>query len=308
MPRQQELFGDFEREAPPAIPGLRYLPQYISQHYHDELLNVIDGQPWETGLTRRVQQYGWRYDYDNYTINPSDYLGPLPSWGKEIAERLVKEKHFTEEPDQLIVNEYIPGQGISGHRDKRCFGETVASLSLGSQCMMDFYRGSVQRSPETALLLEPNSMLILDAEARTQWGHGIKARKSDLVQGVRVLRTRRVSLTLRTVVARIRDDSIEQRIAKLKLAEDFCRTTPGLEDFTEPISRRIRKIHRKPEPKTIDQYSMNDQQIEEMVSRVRQEWQQEVRDLLRIGTIIRAEGIETSGFDATLAGYFMPFD
>lgn len=42
------------------IPGLQYLPDYIIRQEHDQLLALIDQQPWLDTLKRRVQHYGYR--------------------------------------------------------------------------------------------------------------------------------------------------------------------------------------------------------------------------------------------------------
>ena len=42
-------------------------------------------------------------------------------------------------------------------------------------------------------------LLILSGEARYDWTHEIPAHKSDMINGARQPRTRRVSLTFRTV-------------------------------------------------------------------------------------------------------------
>lgn len=43
--------------------------------------------------------------------------------------------------DQLIINEYQPGQGINPHIDNvKLFAEPIVSLSLGSECIMEFDR------------------------------------------------------------------------------------------------------------------------------------------------------------------------
>lgn len=56
-----------------------------------------------------------------------------------LAERLVADGRFAAVPDQVIANEYLPGQGISAHVDcEPCFGEVIASLSLLSACEMRF--------------------------------------------------------------------------------------------------------------------------------------------------------------------------
>lgn len=41
--------------------------------------------------------------------------------------------------DQLIINEYTPGQGINPHIDNpTLFSSPIVSLSLGSDCVMEF--------------------------------------------------------------------------------------------------------------------------------------------------------------------------
>jgi alkylated DNA repair dioxygenase AlkB len=180
------------------IPGLTYLPAYVSADEASGLLAAVDAGPWLADLARRVQHHGYRYDYKARRVAREARIGPLPGWSASLAGRLVAEGHFAAPPDQLIVNEYEPGQGISRHVDcVPCFGPTIASLTLGSGCQMDFLH------PETgttgSVYLEPGSLLVLGGEARLRWTHEIRKRRSDEVGGARVARARRVSLTFRTV-------------------------------------------------------------------------------------------------------------
>jgi alkylated DNA repair dioxygenase AlkB len=112
-----------------------------------------------------------------------------------LAARLAAEGVFARPPDQVIVNEYQPGQGIAPHLDSLAFGPVVASLSLGSACSMGFEGPGGEA---LSLWLEPGSLLVLGGEARSSWKHGIAKRRSDVVDGVRHPRGRRVSLTFRT--------------------------------------------------------------------------------------------------------------
>jgi alkylated DNA repair dioxygenase AlkB len=50
------------------------------------------------------------------------------------------------------------------------------------------------------LYLEPRSLITLSGLARYQWTHAIPARKSDVVDGFKIERGRRISLTFRTVI------------------------------------------------------------------------------------------------------------
>ncbi|WP_372675343.1 alpha-ketoglutarate-dependent dioxygenase AlkB [Aquicoccus sp.] len=123
-----------------------------------------------------------------------------PRWqrNRRVAKRLACEGVFPKTPDQVIVNECLPGQGIAAHIDCRpCFGETIAILSLGSACVMRFEHHPSSRTVDLAL--QPLSLLTISGEARHAWTHAIPARKSDLIGGEKHLRSRRVSLTFRTM-------------------------------------------------------------------------------------------------------------
>src|SRR5690606_41391937 len=121
---------------------------------------------------------GWRFEYKARAIDYSMYLGELPPWAQPLAKRLFEGGYFAKEPDQLIINEYQPGQGIAGHVDcEPCFGSTIASVSLGSVCVMDFV--SLKSREKIEILLEPKSLVVISGEARYDWTHAIAARTWD---------------------------------------------------------------------------------------------------------------------------------
>jgi alkylated DNA repair dioxygenase AlkB len=187
-------------EVSPQIPsGLRYWPDFILQSCADALLAFVDATEWDRGMKRRVQHYGWRYDYRAGRVNSNDYLGPLPSVFAELANKIGENLSAPTDFDQVIVNEYLPGQGISVHIDcLPCFGPIVASISLCSTCEMVFQHS--QTKARSSLVLRPLSLLTLEGPARSEWSHAIPARRSDFIAGQRIARSRRVSLTFRTKV------------------------------------------------------------------------------------------------------------
>lgn len=130
------LLFDIPAPATPNIPGLQYCPNFITAEEGRALINAIDQQPWLNDLKRLVQHYGYKYDYKARAVTDDAYLGALPEWIAPVAQKLPFK------PDQAIVNEYLPGQGISAHVDcVPCFSETVASLSVGSGAVMQFTNG-----------------------------------------------------------------------------------------------------------------------------------------------------------------------
>nr|MCU0491978.1 alpha-ketoglutarate-dependent dioxygenase AlkB [Chloroflexaceae bacterium] len=176
------------------INGLLYIPGYISPPHHDFLVQTIDAQPWRGDLARRTQHYGYVYDYRARKVEPSAYLGALPPWLQRIAAQLRADELVQHEPDQAIINEYEPGQGIADHVDcTPCFNDVVISLSLASAVVMDVK----QKGQSVPVLLEPRSLLVLRGEARYDWTHGIARRQHDTVNGEILPRGRRLSVTFR---------------------------------------------------------------------------------------------------------------
>ncbi len=175
------------------INGLLYIQDYITADEEAQLLKLINKQKWDNSLSRRVQHYGYRYDYKARTVTEDMYLGKLPKWLNDLAIRLKNDGLCEEVPDQVIINEYKPGQGISPHIDcENCFGPRIFSLSLGSQAMMNFTQ---EGKTKKEILLARRSLVMMYGEARSEWKHSIPARLKD--NGVE--RGVRISLTFRTV-------------------------------------------------------------------------------------------------------------
>jgi len=182
-----------------AIDGLTYYPDFITQKEELDLLATINQQIWIGDLKRRVQHYGWRYDYKARSLNPELYLGPLPHWAESLASRLHSYGLVDELPDQVIVNEYKPGQGIANHVDcEPCFGKTIISISLSAISVMSFI--NIKSREKTDVVLNRRSAVCITGEARYKWSHGIPSRLADEIYGVRVNRELRISITFRKVI------------------------------------------------------------------------------------------------------------
>ena len=163
----------------PKISGLTYIPDYITTEQEQFLISKIDAQPWLNDLKRRVQHYGYKYDYKARKITSDLKIGAIPEWLQILPTF-----------DQVIVNEYRTGQGITPHIDCiPCFEDIICSLSLLEPCEMILERGSVKHS----IILEPRSLLTFQGEARYKWKHSIPQRKSNI-------KNRRVSITYRKVI------------------------------------------------------------------------------------------------------------
>jgi len=153
--------------------------------------------PWLDHIKRRVQHYGYEFDYATRHIDAKKPLGGLPGWADDLIEELIGSGHLSTLPDQITVNEYPPGVGIAPHVDTHsAFEEDLVSLTLGGATVMEMKHpdGRVK-----LMHLVPGSLLVLKGESRYLWTHGIMARKVDRIDGEIAHRTRRVSVTMRKV-------------------------------------------------------------------------------------------------------------
>jgi alkylated DNA repair dioxygenase AlkB len=175
------------------INGLLYIQDFITADKETQLIKLVNKQMWENSLKRRVQHYGYRYDYKARNVTEDMYIGNLPKWLNDLSIRLKNDGLCQEVPDQVIINEYQPRQGISAHIDcEKCFGPRIFSMSLGSQTVMDFTQ---EGKTKKEILLARRSLVMMYGEARSEWKHSIPARLKD--NGVE--RGVRISLTFRNV-------------------------------------------------------------------------------------------------------------
>ncbi|PIL25809.1 hypothetical protein GSI_11562 [Ganoderma sinense ZZ0214-1] len=103
------------------------------------------------------------------------------------------------EPNHIIMNEYAPGQGIMPHEDGPAYHPVVATLSLGSHAVFNYYRYKpdtdasplpgvqisapnepisstgrpIDPTPVLAVLLEPRSLVITTSALYVSHLHGI---------------------------------------------------------------------------------------------------------------------------------------
>src|SRR5687767_13295189 len=94
----------------PKIPGLLYLRDYIDPEKEAELIAALDRVPWDTSWERRRQLYGGAYGDQQSVVRP------IPGWGRELGDRIWRDGYNDRPFDHMLINEYLPGQGIAMHR------------------------------------------------------------------------------------------------------------------------------------------------------------------------------------------------
>ena len=90
--------------------GARLVPDIVTEAEERRILLRISQAPWLTDLSRRVQHYGFRYDYRNRSSGRSAPAPAFPRWAEAIADRLLPlTTCFADMPVTVIVLEPAPG-------------------------------------------------------------------------------------------------------------------------------------------------------------------------------------------------------
>ena len=80
-------------------------------------------------------------------------------------------------PNHVLVNEYLPGQGIMPHKDGSAYYPVVCTISLGASLCLEIYGsnedGAREAQPQWRILQEPRSILITTDDLYTEYLHGI---------------------------------------------------------------------------------------------------------------------------------------
>ncbi|MQL99219.1 hypothetical protein Taro_031939 [Colocasia esculenta] len=185
------------------VPGVFLVKDFVTAGEEQELVAAVDAGPWKRLAKRRVQHYGYEFLYETRNVDWKQSLGELPSFVSSVLERIKSfpsgedvERHPI---DQLTVNEYYPGVGLSPHIDTHsAFGASIFSLSLLGSCVMEFRKysqGTYLPQPAAAaeneedrpshcsnfirkaIFLPPRSMLLMSGEGRYAWHHYIPHHK-----------------------------------------------------------------------------------------------------------------------------------
>ena len=196
-------------------PGLEIYDLIRDSFWQDKLFELVDIFDENQPLKRKTRQYGYEYDYKARESHKDKKLKKLTyTTPKEllcIADVLYKYNLMRQKPNQIIINKYEPGEGISAHRDHiRYFTGDIATLSLGSAYIMRF-----RPHPENILvdqkkiydvLLPVGSLAVMKDDARSLWTHEIIGKKTDIINGKKINRGTRISITFRTVSDELQEE------------------------------------------------------------------------------------------------------
>ncbi|KAG6964433.1 hypothetical protein JG688_00007704 [Phytophthora aleatoria] len=214
MPRKEQEARDrllrvhnVQRNAGPPglrVPGLRFEAEFITEAQEAACVAFFErenGAHWANTIrARQVQHFGYEFNYDTRRCDPDEPIKePIPEVLQPIIDKIAECGIMDgDKPNQITVNEYLPGQGIAFHLDTHsAFTTTIASLSICSEVVMDFRHPDGVRNE--GVLLPARSLAVMSGASRYKWEHAIVPRTFDVIDGKQVLRQRRVSITFRKI-------------------------------------------------------------------------------------------------------------
>lgn len=175
-----------------------YIPDFITVDEETYLIRKIYETPqqkWKTLAKRRLQTWGGEIDRKSNVLIPSalpSFLTEYPNIISRISETGIFKDAKKSALNHVIINEYLPGQGIMPHEDGPSYYPAVATISLGSHTVMHYhqYKPSeddsntstarpIDPTPILSLLLEPRSLIITTDQLYTTHLHAIEPLEQD---------------------------------------------------------------------------------------------------------------------------------
>jgi len=206
---------DLEKYRVTSLPStVYYIPNFIDGDQEEDLIRRVYDAPkpkWRDLKNRRLQNWGGVPHKDRALLASEE----IPIWLKIVIDRVMERtKLFENErrPNHVLVNEYLPGQGIMAHTDGPLYHPIVANITLGSHGVLEIRENNESRKLVGEILLEQKSLLITKDELYSSYLHGIAEKTADVVEKERMKnldlcsitegtmdRGTRVSLTIRNI-------------------------------------------------------------------------------------------------------------
>ncbi|KAK6605595.1 Alpha-ketoglutarate-dependent dioxygenase alkB-like protein 6 [Botrytis cinerea] len=172
-----------------------YIPNFLTGEEEQILLQKDCHSPkprWKHLTHRRLQT--WPSDLTKNTLLDA----PLPKWLTDpvvsrllslpVSQEIGTSHIFSDSPhgrpNHVLINEYLPNQGIMPHKDGSAYHPVVCTVSLGSSLCLNIYGdkddGTREEQPRWRIFQEPRSLLITTDELYTDYYHGISETEAEI--------------------------------------------------------------------------------------------------------------------------------
>lgn len=188
-----------------------YIPNFITDEEEVLIMKHVYAAPkpkWTCLSNRRLQDYGG-VPHKNGMIPEK-----IPEWLQIYVNKIASFDLFAgNKPNHVLVNEYLPGQGIMPHTDGPLFYPTVTTISCGSHTTLEILENTAKREKICDIFLERRSLVVLQDDVYSKYLHSISEKEEDIIVdscintkkcqqlsvGAVIKRDTRISLTIRYV-------------------------------------------------------------------------------------------------------------
>ncbi|KAJ3225949.1 hypothetical protein HK099_005882 [Clydaea vesicula] len=178
-----------------AINNIKIENDFITEVEAEYLLSKVYAAPkpkWVQLKNRRLQLYGCQYlkrNDNKAEINQQKETQlpmikeEFPIWLEKISQRIsnfLRGIGVDMVPNQCLINEYFPNQGIFRHNDGPAFKPMICTLSLGEYTILNFFDTNkfedlelTSDFPSTKVYLPKNSLVFISEDAYLKNLHSI---------------------------------------------------------------------------------------------------------------------------------------
>ncbi|XP_018574432.1 alpha-ketoglutarate-dependent dioxygenase alkB homolog 6 [Anoplophora glabripennis] len=193
-------------------PSIYYISNFITRDEESHIIKNVYSAPkpkWTFLSNRRLQDYGG-IPHEKGMIPEK-----IPSWLQVYMNKIDELNLFEgKKVNQVLINEYLPGQGIMPHTDGPIFSPIITTITCGSHTILEFWENSECRTKVCDLLLERCSLVIIKNDMYSKYLHSISEVATDVISstyanlcncGIKYFindalkRETRVSVTIRNV-------------------------------------------------------------------------------------------------------------
>lgn len=114
-----------------------YISNFITDDEEKEIEKYVNNAPqpkWTQLSHRRLQNWGG-------IPHPKGMIAEeIPSWLQKYINKIKNLNIFDNntQPNHVLINEYLPNQGIMGHSDGPLFHPIVTTITCGSHTLLEF--------------------------------------------------------------------------------------------------------------------------------------------------------------------------
>ncbi|EEB15536.1 conserved hypothetical protein [Pediculus humanus corporis] len=169
-----------------------YVPDFITEEEEENILNNVYSSPkpkWTNLSNRRLQNWGGIPHLKG--MIPED----IPAWLDKVLSKIKETNAFPKEkqPNHVLVNEYLPNQGIMRHLDGPIFTPVISTISCGSHTVLNFHPPldknedcSKSKSIAMSILLERRSLVVIAEDLYHLYPHSICEKSEDVIHSDKI--------------------------------------------------------------------------------------------------------------------------